>query len=229
MRQMELSGPGACAAPFADSFAVRGIFQNSRVAVTVRNKNASVWTECDVRRADKLAARILRLAADVNLHQLFALRRKLNYGGTVCVDSPDISLRVKPDAVRNFVETFAPRTQNFSFTIDHEHRIGFFATLQKVDGSLCVKRDPRNHSGFPIRVRRLNDEIRRRKWKFWRSFDHRAQMSGGFGASILSRNTSLSGEKRRQTKQKHEKSDGHGRIVARFALFGALEALANPY
>ena len=30
---------------------------------------------------------------------------------------------------RNFVKTFAPGAQNFSFAIDHENRVGFFAAL----------------------------------------------------------------------------------------------------
>src|SRR5580693_4669791 len=102
MRQMKLSGAGACAAPFADTFAIRRVFENARVAVAIRNKNAAIRTEGDVRGADELAARILWLAADVNLHQLIALRRKFNYRGAVCVHRPDISLRIKPDAVRNF-------------------------------------------------------------------------------------------------------------------------------
>src|ERR1022692_4428388 len=123
---------------------------------------------------------------------------------------------VDANAVRNFVEAFAPGTQDVAFAIHDEDWIGFLSALQKIDSSLRVERDRRDHAGFPIGIGRLDDEVRRDERQLRERLDHRAQCSGGLGASVLIWSAGVLGKYRWKTEQKREKSDGHGRIVPIF-------------
>src|SRR4030095_13378953 len=100
VRLVELSGTRSRTAPLPDAFAFGVVLEDPRVAVAVGNENSPVRSERDVTGSVGGAA-ASRLFPDGNLHQLFALRGKLQDHRTAGIDRPDVALGVNADAVRN--------------------------------------------------------------------------------------------------------------------------------
>src|SRR5260370_38268755 len=98
---MELAWTGSSVAPLAQLFAAGGVFENPGVAVAIGDEEMAIRREGDVCRPVEIAFS-LRLAANGNLHQLFALRRELVYQGAPCVHGPDVFVASDAYVVRYF-------------------------------------------------------------------------------------------------------------------------------
>src|ERR1700674_3395325 len=93
VRLVELSGTRSRTAPLPDAFALGVVLEDPRVAVAVGDVDSPVWSERDVAGSvGRTSAN--RLFPDGNLHQLLALRRKLQDHRTAGIDRPDVALGV---------------------------------------------------------------------------------------------------------------------------------------
>src|ERR1041384_7376242 len=73
VRLIKLPRTGSFAAPLADTLPLTGVFKHARVAVSIGDVDAAIWTEGDVGSAIA-GAPSWRLLADGDLHQLFSAR-----------------------------------------------------------------------------------------------------------------------------------------------------------
>lgn len=92
VRQVELSGFCPSSTPHADSPTLSIVPEDTRVAVTVCDEDASA-RESNVRGSPGSASRLWYLAY-LKTQELFALRRELEHNGAAGIDSPDVSVRV---------------------------------------------------------------------------------------------------------------------------------------
>lgn len=145
MRQVELAGTGTGLAPLLYSLAVGCVFQDSRVAIAICDKEVSVWRESNVSGSVEPIAGV-RLITHRDRHELFAQRRILGDDGRSSIHGPYIPSGIDADAVRNLVVSLAPRAQELPLWVQNQHWVGFLATLYFVDGPLGVNGYPGNES-----------------------------------------------------------------------------------
>ena len=87
MWKPKLAGTGAGPAPLPQLFAVGAVFQNSSVAVTIRDEETPVWSKGNISCPIEGAA-IVRLFAHSDGHELSAKGRILDDGGRTSVHCP---------------------------------------------------------------------------------------------------------------------------------------------
>src|SRR5262245_44924150 len=92
----------------------------------------------DIRGAAKIVSARRRLSADLNFHQLLSFRRELVNHRTRGISSPNIPLRIYSNRVRHRVHSLSPLSHDLAVTTHDDDRIGFLATLQKVDQAVFV-------------------------------------------------------------------------------------------
>src|SRR5262249_19076484 len=125
-------------APLAHALALGGVLQDPSIRIAIGDQQPAIGCERDVGRTAEWAARRRRLTAHLNLEQLLAFGRELEHHRAGCIYRPDVASRVEPDAVRDLVETFAPRPQHASLPIHDHDRIGRVAALQEIDRAFAV-------------------------------------------------------------------------------------------
>ena len=176
---MELAGSAAGGPPLANPLTGGGVFEDAGVTVAVGDKEMAVRPEGDVGGADEATLTPGGLLAHFDLHQLFALRSEFQDGGAFGVGGPDVAGGVDADAVRNFVETASPASQDMSGGIDDDDGVGFIATLKKINIALAIDVDPGNHAEFPAGGRSLNGELSAMEDRLRRGVEQSPQMRGG--------------------------------------------------
>src|SRR5436190_22644726 len=143
MRDVKLSGAGSGAAPHLRALAFGRVFENSRVAVAVRNEQPAVRTKRQIRCSAQ--GRESAFIADgdlanVDLLKLLALRRKFQNRGASRIYGPDIAIAIDTYAMRDGEHPFAPGAQRLAFLVHGDHGIGFIAALENVDDPAAVDR-----------------------------------------------------------------------------------------
>src|SRR6266516_922769 len=102
MRNPELSRTVTRRAPFPQSLACFAIFNDPGVRVTIGNEY-SIVREGNVGGTAEGALGRCRKTTHIDLQLVLTVDRELMDHGTAGIDSPDISLVINPNAVRNLV------------------------------------------------------------------------------------------------------------------------------
>src|SRR5580700_4356866 len=131
---VELTGIGAGLAPRHQQLAVRRVFVDAGVAVTVRDVDFALWRQRRVGAAvERLAAHIRRrLAWDAELQQHLAVfEPAFAHEMAAIVGQVDRLVPADMDAVRAGILSLAPGAQEITLAIEHHHRM--VAAIEDVD------------------------------------------------------------------------------------------------
>src|SRR5579875_1659480 len=147
---MELAWPRSRVAPFTDFPPVCGVLQDTGIAVAICDESVSIWSKGEIGgTAKRTSGHRYRLNAD---GQPFLTGRGVfNHLRRSCIERPDVSASIKPEAVGNLKVALAPGPQKGATLVEDQDRIGIRPTLDHVDVSGDVDCYARDCAQFPTR------------------------------------------------------------------------------
>jgi hypothetical protein len=151
VRDVELARIGAGPAPGQQQLAVRRVFVDARVAITIRHIDVALRRHGGVGAAmERLATHVGgRLAGQAQRQQDLPFERALANRMVAIVGQPNRVVRRHEYPVRAGKQAFAERTEEIAFAVEHDHRM--FAAVEDVHVVMLVDADAADFLERPAR------------------------------------------------------------------------------
>jgi hypothetical protein len=166
MRKSKFTRSAARMPPLPYSATIRGVFQNSRISISVGDEDVSVRGKGHIGSSSKWAA-CIRYLADNNRKEPFASGRVFDDTGSSSIHRPNVPTGVKPETVRQNEITLSPRTKQITFPIEEENWVSLASALNHINGTVSTNRYPGYRPDFPTRRRSVERKALLSKGQLW--------------------------------------------------------------